>query len=244
MYGIIGYPLLTTFSPDYFKEKFARLNIDATYEKFPLEKIDSFIALIQSNPSLQGLNVTIPHKENVIPFLDALDDTAQKIGAVNTIQFKEGKLIGYNTDTIGFKNSLKPLLKQHHSKALILGTGGSSKAVAYALQELGISYQYVSRKKKDDQLVYSGLNAAIINDHKLIINTTPLGMKPYDSLFPEIPYEYIGKEHLLYDLIYHPAETPFLQKGKASGAAIKNGAEMLIEQAEAAWRIWDRDLRD
>jgi shikimate dehydrogenase len=238
MYGIIGYPLLTTFSPGYFQEQFRLLGIRETYEKFPLVRIEDLEAVLKSHPGLLGLNVTIPYKQAVIPFLDALDETAAKIGAVNTIKIMGGKLIGYNTDTIGFYNSLKPLLEAHHKQALILGTGGASKAVAYALEQLNIPFQYVSRKKQQGQLVYSDLNATIIQAHQLIINTTPLGMKPFEGQYPELPFGAIGPEHLLYDLIYNPAATPFLSLGKAHGALTKNGYEMLIAQADAAWAIW------
>jgi len=239
MYGIIGYPLLTTFSPGYFQEKFRQSGIDETYQKFPLEKIEDLKALMKQQPGLKGLNVTIPYKEAVMPFLDALDDTAKQIGAVNTIKINNGKLTGYNTDVIGFYNSLKPLLQRQHEQALILGTGGASKAVAYALRELNIPFQFVSRNKKEGQLTYSDLDDGIIEAHKLIINTTPLGMKPDESTFPLIPYTAITGAHLLYDLIYAPPETLFLQKGKDRGAGIKNGYEMLTGQAEAAWKIWN-----
>lgn len=239
MYGIIGYPLQTTFSPDYFNEKFNRLGIEESYEKFPLERIETFEAFISIHKNLKGLSVTMPHKQSIIPFLNELDNTAKAIGAVNCIQLKNGKLKGYNTDVIGFQNSLKPLLKGHHSKALILGTGGASKAVAYALQTLNIPFQFVSRENKEGQLTYSALNESIIDEHKLIINTTPLGMKPNEGLYPAIPYTSIGSNHLLFDLIYQPEETPFLLEGKKRNAAVKNGYEMLILQAEAAWAIWN-----
>jgi shikimate dehydrogenase len=239
MYGIIGYPLLTTFSPGYFKEKFRQLGLDETYDKFPLEKIDDLKEVLKRHPLLKGLNVTIPYKQAVIPFLNGLDDTAKQIGAVNTIKIEKGKLIGYNTDTIGFYNSLKSLLQQQHNQALILGTGGASKAVAYALQQLEIPFQFVSREKKDGQLSYSDLTDAIVASHKLIINTTPLGMKPFEGIYPDIPYSAIDTEHLLYDLIYSPEETPFLKQGKERSASIKNGYEMLTGQAEAAWKIWN-----
>lgn len=240
MYGIIGYPLLQTFSPGYFNKKFEDQGIQDTYEKFPLNKIDDLKQVLKRHPDLKGMNVTIPYKQAVIALLDELDDTAQQIGAVNTISIKNGKLKGYNTDTIGFTNSLKPLLKPQHNKALILGTGGASKAVAYALQQLSIGYHFVSRRKAEDQLSYTDLNKTIIEDHKLIINTTPLGMVPHENAYPDIPYAFLSAEHLLYDLIYHPEETLFLQKGKEYGASIKNGYEMLIGQAEAAWEIWQQ----
>jgi shikimate dehydrogenase len=241
MYGIIGYPLLQTFSPGYFNKKFEEEGIHDTYQKFPLDRIDDLRHVLKSHPDLKGLNVTIPYKQAVIALLDELDDTAQQIGAVNTISIKNGKLKGYNTDTIGFINSLKPLLKPQHNKALILGTGGASKAVAYALKNLGISYRFVSRNKEEGQFIYEDLNDEIIKEHKLIINTTPLGMVPQEEECPGIPYEALTAEHLLYDLIYHPEETVFLQKGKAKGTQIKNGYDMLIGQAEAAWEIWQRD---
>jgi shikimate dehydrogenase len=241
MYGIIGYPLLQTFSPGYFNKKFEEQGIHDTYEKFPLNKIDGLKQVLERHPNLKGMNVTIPYKQAVIALLDELDDTAQQIGAVNTISIKNGRLKGYNTDTIGFTNSLKPLLKPRHNKALILGTGGASKAVAYALKKLNISYQFVSRNKIEGQLSYTDLNKTIIEDHKLIINTTPLGMVPHENALPDIPYAFLSAEHLLYDLIYHPEETLFLKKGKEYGATIKNGYEMLIGQAEAAWEIWQQD---
>ena len=241
MYGIIGYPLLQTFSPGYFTKKFEELGVQDTYEKFPLDKIEDLKQVLAQHPDLKGMNVTIPYKQEVIALLDELDETAKQIGAVNTISIKNGKLKGYNTDAIGFINSLKPLLRPQHNKALILGTGGASKAVAYALKQLDISYRLVSRSNKEGHLFYTDLDEAIIRDHKLIINTTPLGMVPQENTYPDIPYSLLTQEHLLYDLIYFPEETIFLQKGQEHGAAIKNGYEMLIGQAEAAWEIWQQD---
>lgn len=241
MYGIIGYPLLQTFSPGYFNKKFEEEGIDDTYQKFPLDKIGDLKQVLKEHPDLKGVNVTIPYKQDVIALLDELDDTARQIGAVNTVSIKNGKLKGYNTDTIGFMNSLKPRLKAQHNKALVLGTGGASKAVAYALKRLNISYLLVSRNKKDSDLSYTDLNEAIMDDHKLIINTTPLGMVPNETLCPDIPYRFLSAEHLLYDLVYYPEETIFLQKGKEQGTEIKNGYEMLIGQAKAAWEIWQQD---
>lgn len=238
MYGIIGYPLQTTFSPDFFKQKFAAIGINDTYEKFPLKRIQLFEDFIKNYPEVKGLNVTIPYKKDIIPYLDALDETAKEIGAVNCIQFKDGKLTGFNTDAIGFLNSLKPLLKSHHNKALILGNGGATKAVEYVLKQLHISYHIVSRDKDKGQFTYEELNETIIQEHSLIINTTPLGMQPNDNLYPPIPYECLSAKHLLYDLVYF--ETPFLQKGKQAGAATKDGYDMLIGQAEASWEIWNR----
>jgi shikimate dehydrogenase len=241
MYGIIGYPLLQTFSPGYFNKKFEALGISASYHKFPLAHIQELKALLIQHPELKGLNVTIPYKQEVMIFLDQLDDAAEKIGAVNTIAIRSGQLKGYNTDAIGFMNSLKPLLQPHHTKALILGTGGASKAVAYTLAKLEIDFQYVSRNKKEGQLSYKDMDEQLMQEHTLIINTTPLGMVPRENEYPDIPYQLLTPHHLLYDLIYFPEETIFLQKGKEQGAQIKNGYEMLIGQAEAAWAIWQKD---
>lgn len=239
-FGLIGYPLGHSFSKGYFAEKFAREGIeDARYDNFELNDIAQFPSLVQSLPNLVGLNVTIPYKQAVIPYLDELDAAAQHIGAVNTIKFANGKLQGYNTDYIGFRDSLKPLLKPYHTKALILGTGGSSKAVEYALGLLGIQHRYVSREPKDGQLSYGQLTKALMQEYTLIINTTPLGMHPNVDACPDIPYQYITTKHLLYDLVYNPAETQFLAKGRAAGAVAKNGLQMLVLQAEAAWGIWN-----
>lgn len=240
MYGIIGYPLLQTFSPGYFNAKFEQSGLEESYHKFPLASIAELSTLLQELPGLKGLNVTIPYKEAVLPFLDELDDTAAQIGAVNTIKIRDGRLTGFNTDVIGFRDSLQPLLGPQHRQALILGTGGASKAVAYALAQLSIGYRFVSRNPAEGQLPYALLDAATINDHLLIVNTTPLGMAPDTSTFPLIPYEHLHTGHLLYDLVYNPSVTLFLQKGAAQGTATKNGYEMLIGQAEAAWAIWNR----
>ncbi|MBK6276450.1 MAG: shikimate dehydrogenase [Saprospirales bacterium] len=239
-FGLIGYPLSHSFSKGYFAEKFAKENIvDCKYDVFPLEKIEDFVELCNDKKNLIGLNVTIPYKEKIIPFLDELDETAANIGAVNTIKFSNGKEIGYNSDAYGFEMSLKPLLKQHHTKALILGTGGASKAVEYVLRKLGISFQYVSRNKNEKAISYEELNEAIIQHSKLIINTTPIGMYPNIDTAPDIPYNFITDKHLLYDLIYNPEETLFLKKGKEKGAQTKNGLEMLYLQAERSWEIWN-----
>lgn len=237
-YGLIGYPLGHSFSPEYFAKKFAALNIDARYELYPLASISEFESLIHRH-SFGGLNVTIPYKEEVIPYLDKLEAVAERIGAVNTISFRDGIKAGYNTDVIGFAQSLVPLLKPQHTQALVLGTGGASKAVAYVLENLGISYTKVSRSKSESTLQYEELDEATIAAHTLIINCTPLGKYPNIDQAPEIPYDGIGEEHLLYDLIYNPAETKFLRSGKVRGSAIKNGLEMLQLQADAAWEIWN-----
>ena len=240
-YGLIGFPLTSSFSKRFFTEKFEKENIDAVYDTYPLENIEGIENLIK-NVDLYGLNVTVPYKESVVKYLDELDDTAREIAAVNTVKFlrKNNSLLlkGYNTDVIGFENSLKNLPQAQHKKALILGTGGSSKAVAFVLKKMGIEFRFVSRSASNSNLCYEDLNEKIIKEHLFIINTTPLGMYPADA-FPPIPYEHIGENHFLYDLIYNPEKTIFLSKGEARGASIKNGMEMLIGQALAAWEIWN-----
>lgn len=238
-YGLIGYPLGHSFSKAYFTDKFKREGVDAQYLNFEIENINMFGEVLSANADLRGLNVTIPYKQQIIPFLDELSEAAKLIGAVNTIQFVGGKLIGHNTDHIGFSGSLKPLLKTDHKKALVLGTGGASKAVVFALQQLSIEVTQVSRKPQIGQLSYADIDKEIIEEHQIIINTTPLGMSPKVEDSPDIPYQYLTTEHLLYDLVYNPTETLFLQKGKAHGAAVKNGLEMLQLQAEAAWQVWN-----
>lgn len=238
-YGIIGYPLLHSFSPAYFARKFEALGIDASYQIFELENIVAFPSLLQQHPYLQGLNVTIPYKRSIVPYLDELDEDAAAIGSVNCISISGGKTKGYNTDHTGFRKSLEPLLQPQHNKALILGTGGSSYAVAYALDRLGIAYQKVSRTKADGTLTYNELDADLLSNHPLIINTTPVGMHPRETECPLASYEGIGNSHLLYDLIYNPALTEFLRRGSELGAAVKNGLEMLHIQAEASWEIWN-----
>lgn len=237
-YGLIGYPLQHSFSPGYFAAKFAKEGIDAGYTAYPLDAISTFPQLLHEHP-LRGLNVTIPYKQAVIPYIDELDTAAKAIGAVNCIDIRSGITKGYNTDVIGFKDSLVPLLQPQHTNALVLGTGGASMAVKYVLDELGIEYLNVSRDKKADVVTYTELSSDTIASYTLIINTTPLGMYPHTDECPGLPYGAIGKQHLLYDLIYNPQETLFLSKGKAQGAAIKNGLEMLHQQAEAAWQIWN-----
>jgi shikimate dehydrogenase len=238
-YGLIGYPLTHSFSPAYFGDKFARGKTDAIYEKYELTDIAGFPSLLASHPDLKGLNVTIPYKSAVIPFLDELSDAARQIGAVNCIQIRDGKLKGHNTDVIGFGKSLAPLLGPYHRLALVLGTGGSSHAVQYVLQDLDIPFTLVSRSAHTGQFTYDDLNEAIISEHLLIINTTPLGMYPNIISCPPIPYAAVTEQHLLYDLIYNPEETAFLKKGREQGAMVKNGLEMLHLQAEASWEIWN-----
>lgn len=239
--GLIGYPLTHSFSKKYFSEKFIRENIPGySYDAFSLEKIADFPELLKKEKDLIGLSVTIPHKETVIPFLTELDETAKTIGAVNCIKISNGKLTGYNTDAFGFKQSIRPFLDTNHTKALIFGTGGASKAVAYVLKNLGIHYWFVSRNKNgaENMLTYDELNADIILACKLLINCTPVGMSPNNDKFLDIPYSAITPQHLAYDLIYNPEETVFLKKAKEQGALVSNGYNMLCFQAEEAWRIW------
>lgn len=242
-FGLIGFPVIHSFSKKYFTEKFENEGIDAVYDLFPLEKIELFDDLI-ANHSFTGLNVTIPHKQAVIPYLDELDATAAEIGAVNVIQFirhDDGlKLKGYNTDAIGFENSIKPWLKPHHRNALILGTGGASKAIDYALRKNGITTTFVSRTGNANRLAYDDLTNELMQHHTIIVNCTPLGMDPAIDGFPAIPYSATGPSHLFYDVVYKPEETVFLRKGKEQGATTINGLEMLWGQAEAAWKIWNQ----
>ena len=246
-YGLIGYPLGHSFSVGYFNEKFKAENIDAEYVNFEIPTIKDFHKVIAGNPTLRGLNVTIPYKEQVIPYLDELDkETAKKIGAVNVIKILpqskgKPKLIGYNSDIIGFTQSIEHMLQPHHTKALILGTGGASKAVLYGLKDLSIEATFVSRSPKNKkQLSYQQLTPEVIAEHTIIINTTPLGMYPKVNECPEIPYEHLTPNHLLYDLLYNPDETLFMKRGKEQGAEVKNGLEMLLLQAFAAWEIWQK----
>lgn len=240
LFGLIGFPLSHSFSKGFFTEKFEKEGITGcSYENFPIPDIDQFPALWQQNPELEGLNVTIPYKQAVIPFLDELSDAAKAIGAVNCVRLRNGKLKGFNTDVIGFRRSLEPLLKPHHTKALILGAGGAAKAVKFALQQLGIAFTVVSRKHYDGTISYATIDEEIMRSHPLIINTTPVGMYPNETDAPPIPYEFISGQHLLYDLIYNPAETLFMQHGESHCAEVKNGLEMLVLQAEASWEIWN-----
>ena len=241
-YGLIGYPLSHSFSKKYFTEKFEKEKItDCEFNAFVIETISLLPQLIKDNPTLKGLSVTIPYKESVIPFLNDLDVTAKKIGAVNCIKITDKKLIGYNTDAFGFKQSIKPFLESHHERALILGTGGASKAVEYVLKEIGISCHFVTRiKTAENQFTYDELNENMMKAFKLIVNASPVGMFPNVDSAPKIPYEFISSAHLLYDLVYNPTETEFLKRGKAKGAATVNGLSMLHQQAEEAWRIWNR----
>lgn len=241
-YGLIGKNISYSFSKAYFAEKFEKNNNkNHSYENFDIQEIFEFPCILKDNPNLKGLNVTIPYKEVVIPFLDKMSKNASKICAVNTIKItSNGKTKGYNTDFYGFKKSLKPLLQPHHQKALILGTGGASKAVAYALRLLEIDYVFASRKISEHTLTYEEIDASIFEEYQIIINCTPLGTSPNVEASPEIPYEYFTENHIAYDLIYNPEETVFLKKAKEKDATIKNGYEMLVFQAEKAWKIWNK----
>ena len=242
LFGLLGKNISYSFSRGYFTEKFNKLDLKKyKYVNFDLQKIEDFRNVILEHKDLNGINVTIPYKEEVIPFLDKLDKIAAKIGAVNTIKFtKRGSLKGYNSDVVGFESSILPLLKKHHKKALILGTGGASKAVEYALKKNKISYKLVSRNPEGKkEISYYALTQEIIENYTIIINCTPLGTSPKIEKCPDIPYQFITKNHILYDLIYNPEITTFLSKGKQKEAITKNGLEMLQLQAEESWRIWN-----
>lgn len=243
-FGLIGFPLSHSFSKKFFSEKFEKERIaDCSYELFPIENANEIEGLIAKNPSLCGLNITIPHKVNVIPFLNEIDDAAKEIGAVNCISIDQNhdkpKLKGYNTDAYGFSESLKPLLKKHHQKALIFGDGGAAKAVKYVLNKLQIPYLVVVRNPAPNAILYSAITEEILNEYMVLINTTPLGMSPNLDSYPPIPYQFLTAQHLTYDLVYNPEETEFLNRAKNQGAKIKNGLEMLFLQAERSWYIWN-----
>ena len=244
IYGLIGYPLTHSFSKTYFNQKFESENINAEYVNFEIPDISFFSDILLKVSNIKGCNVTIPYKEKVIPYLDELDEAADAVGAVNVIKFvddfDEVKLVGYNSDIIGFSDSIEPILEAKDKYALILGTGGASKAVAYALNELGIKLTFVSRNKKgDDCITYEDLDEAIMKKNTIIVNTTPLGMYPHVENAPNIPYHLLDESHLCYDLIYNPDETKFMKLAKERGARVKNGLEMLLLQAFASWNIWN-----
>ncbi|HEV7331615.1 MAG TPA: shikimate dehydrogenase [Flavisolibacter sp.] len=239
-FGLLGRTLKHSFSKTYFTEKFREASItDAVYENFELKSIDEFSSLLTAHPDLRGLNVTIPYKEEVLPYLTTINEVVREIGACNCIKVEAGKLSGYNTDVVGFRQSLEPKLKQHHQKALVLGTGGAAKAIWYVLNELQIGYKKVSRNKTGADFTYDELNQEVLREYLLIINTTPLGMYPNTDAAPALPYEAIGADHFLYDVVYNPEKTLFLAEGEKRGAQICNGYEMLIGQAEESWRIWN-----
>ena len=243
LYGLIGYPLGHSFSQDYFNRKFEAENIDARYINFEIPEIADLKLILDHNRNLNGLNVTIPYKQQVIAMLDEMDPEAAEIGAVNVIKFirRNGRLIlkGYNSDIIGFRDSIAPMLTDH-SHALVLGTGGASRAVSYALRSLGIEVRLVSRTATRGVITYADLTPDIIDTHKIIVNTTPLGMYPHVDECPDIPYNLLTEHHLCYDLLYNPDVTLFMKKSADAGAEVKNGLEMLLLQAFAAWQIWQR----
>ncbi len=241
LYGLIGYPLGHSFSKKYFNEKFERDGLgDCYFELFPIENINWFPELLSENPFLHGIAVTIPYKETVIPFLQQLTQEAKAIGAVNCIEFLPDGLKGHNTDVIGFEKSFTPLLQPHHAKAIVLGTGGASKAVQFVLKKNDIPFLLVSRNGKGENVIsYDDVTEELLKSYTIIINSSPVGTYPDVEAKPVLPYEFISSQHYLYDLVYHPAETAFLKEGKIKGATIKNGYDMLALQAEENWRIWN-----
>ncbi len=243
-YGLIGFPLGHSFSISYFNERFQNEGIQAKYYNFEIPTLDDFIEIVDSNPELRGLNVTIPYKEKVIPYLDEISPEAEAIGAVNVIRVthKGNKTIlkGFNSDVIGFTRSIEPLIQpEYHKKALILGTGGASKAINYGLKSLGLATKFVSRTPREGQFTYDDITPDIIREYNVIINCTPLGMYPKVESFPQLPYEAMDCKTILYDLIYNPDQTLFMQKGAKQGATVKNGLEMLLLQAFASWEFWN-----
>lgn len=240
IFGLLGFPLGHSFSKAYFTSKFQTENIrDCRYENFAFEKIDDAIRHLKELPDLAGFNITIPHKRNIIGSLDVASAVCREIGSCNTVKVADGRWLGYNSDVVGFSKSLIPLLTEAHIKALVFGSGGASKSVAYVLKQLGISYKLVSRKPTGETLSYESLTTEIIASHPLLINTTPVGQFPHTDECIRIPYEGISSHHLAYDLIYNPSETFFLKKAGERGATTKNGEEMLVLQAEESWRIWN-----
>jgi shikimate dehydrogenase len=240
LFGLIGKPLTHSFSKSFFTDKFQRENLpNCTYENFELQSINELSQLINHHHSLMGLNVTIPYKEEVLQFLTSKSSVVEQIGACNCIKIVEKDLLGFNTDVIGFERSLLPMLQPHHTKALILGTGGSAKAVMFTLNKIGIKFTSVSRFHFGNNINYEMLTPDIVTEHTIIINTTPIGMHPHVDKAPPISYSLISKHHLLFDLIYNPSETLFLKKGREAGALVSNGYEMLVQQAEESWKIWN-----
>ena len=241
-YGLIGYPLGHSFSISYFNQKFKDEDIDAVYENFEIPSIDLLPEVLDSNPELKGLNVTIPYKQKVIPFLDNISPEARAIGAVNVIKVihegKKIKLKGYNSDVIGFTQSIEPMLERFHKKALILGTGGASKAIDYGLKSLGLETVFVSRYERPETIQYDKITPDVVREYNVIVNCTPLGMYPHTEECPLLPYEAMDSHTILYDLIYNPDETMFMKRGAERGANVKNGLEMLLLQAFASWEFW------
>jgi shikimate dehydrogenase len=243
VYGIIGYPLGHSFSQKYFTEKFVTKGInDCSYKIFAIKSVDGLKDILIQNPDLNGFNITIPHKQSILSLLDDTTKLPQNLYACNCIKIVNGKFIGYNTDVIGFEETLLSQLKSHHTHALILGNGGAAEAVKFVLNKLNIQYKVVSRKLHGgSDLTYADITEKIIREHLLIINTTPLGTFPNVDECPAIPYQYLTAQHFLYDLVYNPPKTLFLTKGEEHGAAIKNGYDMLVIQAEESWRIWNEE---
>lgn len=242
-YGLIGYPLGHSFSISYFNQKFKDENIDAVYENFEIPSIDLLAEVLDSNPNLKGLNVTIPFKQKVIPFLDNISPEARAIGAVNVIKVthegKKTRLKGFNSDVIGFTQSIEPMLEpRYHKKALILGTGGASKAIDYGLKSLGLEAVFVSRFERPETIQYDKITPDVVKEYNVIVNCTPLGMFPHTEECPQLPYEAMDSHTILYDLIYNPDETMFMKRGAERGANVKNGLEMLLLQAFASWEFW------
>lgn len=248
LYGLLGYPLGHSFSASYFAEKFKREHINAAYHNFEYSTVEEAMQYLLARPNLVGFNVTIPHKQNVLPYMTSLSPEAQAIGAVNVVCVRHQPngqpiLYGCNSDVIGFNNSIRPLLRPEvHKKALILGTGGASKAVMYGLQQLGITPIYVSRTPTEGRLTYNDLTPEIMNEYKVIVNCSPVGMYPKIDNCPSLPYECLTPDHLLYDLVYNPLETLFIKRGAEKGATVKNGLEMLHLQADAAWQMWHQNV--
>ncbi|WP_462254430.1 shikimate dehydrogenase family protein [Ferruginibacter sp.] len=243
VYGIIGYPLGHSFSQKYFTEKFVTEGInDCNYKIFAIKSVDGLKDVLIQNPDLNGFNITIPHKQSILSLLDDTTKLPQNLHACNCVKIVNGKFIGFNTDVIGFEETLLSQLKSHHTHALILGNGGAAEAVKFVLNKLNIQYKVVSRKLHDgSDLTYADINEKIIREHLLIINTTPLGTFPNVDECPAIPYQYLTAQHFLYDLVYNPPKTLFLKKGEEQGTAIKNGYDMLMIQAEESWRIWNEE---
>ena len=246
-YGLIGYPLGHSFSRKFFTEKFEKEGIDAQYLNFEIPSIEEFPEIIKNNPTLRGLNVTIPYKQQVMQYLDDISEEAKAIGAVNVVKCQlstvncQLHLTGYNSDVIGFVNSIKPLLKPHHKKALILGTGGASKAIRYGLEKkLGMKTLFVSRSAREGMITYEEVTAEVLKEYEVIVNCSPVGMYPHVDECPALPYEAMNESNLLYDLVYNPLETLFMKKGAAQGATVKNGLEMLHLQAIASWEFWEK----
>lgn len=243
-YGLIGFPLAHSFSKKYFTEKFEKEGItDVAFYNFPLASISEFPQLVKADPTLKGLNVTIPYKEKVLKYVNHLSEEVKETGAANCIKIQEDGLVAYNTDVIGFRDSFVKKLKPGDKKALVLGSGGSSKAVQYVLHKLGIDFLVVSRTKDKKQkfIQYEQISKEMLDEFTVVINCTPLGMSPEEFSFPAIPYSLLTEKHYLFDLVYNPAKTQFLKRGEEQGAVIENGYEMLVLQAEASWKIWNEE---